>query len=243
MKIAQFIAMARDNPEQNYLAECSDMLGLTTYLTREFKKIAHDQDVHVYDAKFITREKSHQIDDESRRASYGGTGYQHFIITKLQDLPAESVGPLLKTVEEAKYSRFIFQAQHVPAKVYTLKSRATAVKIPFITENGILAAIKARNLDAGEVQREKLWDGTLDGSLQALNSRLKTKEIRKKLSQKRQGMSDVYDSEELMDSPVLDRVIKEVEPSLTDYLQRVGTESPDAITLKRRLALLYCVLK
>lgn len=82
----------------------------------------------------------------------------------LQKLPAESVGPLLKVTEDAKWSRFIFQAQTVPKKLYTLRSRSSVVSLPFFTKDVVLANLNGMNFVAHykrlrNRQETYFWEG------------------------------------------------------------------------------------
>lgn len=126
-------------------------------------------DVNFLDAGGITKERARQLEEEARKAPRGNSPLSHVVISKLQDLPAESVGPLLKVVEEAKYARFIMQAQALPPKVRTLMSRAQVIRLPFLTKRVVLGNLSAMNYDAKTVDQLGLWDGTLSGTLALLS--------------------------------------------------------------------------
>ena len=100
------------------------------------------EDMMFFDAEGLSKDRAREIENEARAAPRGGSACQTFFIYSLQKLPVESVGPLLKVTEDAKWSRFIFQAQTVPKKLYTLRSRSSVVSLPFLSKDVVLANLK-----------------------------------------------------------------------------------------------------
>lgn len=191
MKVSLFLDLLKDTSRTNYYVECSDDLGLGDLITRSFKGKIAPEDVHRYSASEITMEKAHQIEKDSRLAP-SRSPINQFYIYKLQELSAASAAPLLKAVEEAKYSRFLFQAQVNPRKIMTLRSRSTVIKLPFLTKSVVLANIKAKQLDAKAVDELNLYDGTLAGSIRNLNMKDATVEIKREYSKGARGLVALF---------------------------------------------------
>jgi len=210
MRVGEFLKLLGQPGRINYFVICADELGLLTFLQGALATIASTEDIHYYDAEGITKEKARQIEAEARLASRAGSPLQHFFIYSLQKLPGESAGPLLKAVEEAKYARFIFQAQSVPRKIRTLMSRASVVHLPFLSKDVVLANLKAKNLDARTADRLGLWDGTLGGTERALAMKDATVEIRRETRRGLRGLTVLY-SKETLGSPAF-------EPTVLGYL-------------------------
>lgn len=134
MQITAFLKMVKQQGRLNFFAVAPDQLGLRSFLGPvALNHISDPKDQYFFNAKGITKEKARQIEEEARKAPKGGSALQHFFIYSLQNLPTDSVGPLLKAVEDAKYSRFIFQTQSVPKKIRTLQSRSSVVHLPFMS--------------------------------------------------------------------------------------------------------------
>lgn len=197
MKIQDFLKIVGQRGRLNYFVLCPDELGLSLLLQGALSAIAVPEDIHFHDAEGITKEKARQIEAEARLASRGGSELQHFFIYSLQKLPADSTGPLLKAVEDARYARFIFQAQSTPRKIHTLMSRSSVVKLPFLTKAMVLANLKAMNHDAKLADDLNLYDGTLAGTIRALGMKDTLVSIRREMSRGLRGISAVYTPEVL----------------------------------------------
>lgn len=178
---------------------CPDDLGLSLLLQGALSPVANTEDIFFYDAGQITREKARQIEVETRFAPRGSSKLQHFFIYSLQKLPTMSVGPLLKTVEDAKYARFIFQAQSAPRKIHTLMSRCSTVRLPFLPKKTVLANLSSMNQDARTADENDLYDGTLAGTLKALSMKDTMAAIKREMKRGQRGMAAVY-SPEVLDS-------------------------------------------
>jgi len=178
---------------------CPDELGLSLLLQGALAPIAAAEDIHFYDGEGITREKARQIEAEARLGARGGSELQHFFLYSLHKLPTDSVGPLLKAVEDAKFARFIFQAQATPRKIYTLMSRSAVVRLPFLSKEMVLANLKAMNHDAKTADELKLYDGTLAGTIRALGMKDTTMLIRREMAKGLRGIAGTF-SEEVLGS-------------------------------------------
>jgi len=187
----------------NYLVVCPDELGLSLLLQGALKKIAVAEDIQFLDAENITKAKARQLEIDARSASRGGSDLNHFFIYRLQYLPTDSVGPILKAVEEAKYSRFIFQAQNVPRKVRTLMSRSSVVRLPFLSKRVVLGNMKAMNHDARTADRMNLYDGTLGGTIKSLAGRDAIIGIQRDLKRGMRGLVGMYNPD-ILNSLVFD---------------------------------------
>lgn len=212
MKIGQFFGLITAAPSSNFLAVAPDNLGLLSQLPNVLERVAASEDIHLFKAKAITKEKARQIEDLARKAPIGGSEQQHVFIYGLQDLPTDSVGPLLKAVEDAKFTRFLFQAQGVPKKVETLASRSSIVELPFLPKAMVLANMKKQKKDARTVDEMNLYDGTLDGSVKALRMKDTLTRIRTDLKTGRKGMASLT-SEKVLGSLAFDTAVTGV---LTD---------------------------
>jgi len=192
MKVQDFLKLVAKPERENLAAITADELGLGLLLLAALAPIANPEDVHFFDAENITKEKARQIEVEARLGARGGSRLGHFYVYKLQRLPTDSAGPLLKAVEEAKSARFIFQAQATPRKIQTLLSRSTTVRIPFLTRKMVLGNMKALNHDAKTADQLNLYDGTLAGTIKALQTKDSITEIQRSLRQGMRGLSALY---------------------------------------------------
>ena len=162
----------------------------------------------------------------------GSSDHSYFIIQSLQNLPTDSVGPLLKAVEEAKYSVFIFQAQTITRAVRTLLSRSILVKLPFMSKKVVLGNMQALHYDARTADELGLYDGTLSGTIRAVSMKDTMMGIRRDLRLGARGLG-VTLSDDVVGSLAFDSAVgpllKEEEFS---YLKR--DSSPD----RRRLVVM-----
>lgn len=125
-------------------------------------------------------------------ASRTGAQFSHFFIYSLQKLPKDSVGPLLKAVEEAKFARFIFQSQSVPRKVQTLMSRSSVVKLPFLPRKLVFFNMKVTNHDAKTADDLGLYDGTLGGTIRALGMKDSMTSIKREMKKGTRGLAALF---------------------------------------------------
>jgi len=176
---------------------CSNELGLSLLLQGALSVIAVPEDIEFHDAENITKEKARQIEVAARLASRGGSELNHFFIYNLQNLPVNSTGPILKAVEESKYSRFIFQAQSIPRKIRTLMSRSSVVRLPFLSKQVVLGNMKALNYDARTADQLGLYDGTLAGTIKALSGKDAIIEIQRDMKRGLRGLTAMFNSEVL----------------------------------------------
>lgn len=176
----------------NFFVICPDNLGLNLLLTGALSPIASSEDLYFYDASNITKEKARQIEEEARFGPRAGSPLSHFFIYSTQQLPSDSVGPLLKAVEESKFSRFIFQSQYDPPKIHTLMSRSSVVRLPFLSKRAVLANMKAMHLDARAADTLDLYDGTLSGTVLNLKMKDTLTEIRRETKKGLRGQAALY---------------------------------------------------
>ena len=195
MKIQQFLTMVSKPGRTNYLVVCSNELGISLLLQGALSAIAVPEDIEFHDASNITKEKARQIEVAARLASRGGSELNHFFIYNLQNLPTDSTGPLLKAVEEGKYSRFIFQTQSIPRKIRTLMSRSSVVKLPFLSKAIVLGNMKALAHDARTADQLDLYDGTLAGTIRALAGKDAIVEIQREMKRGLRGLVGMYNPE------------------------------------------------
>lgn len=241
MNIRDFLRLVGQPGRSNYFIVCSDDLGIPLLLQGALSPIAATDDVYYYDAEQITKEKARQIEAEARMAPRGGSALSHFYIYSLQKLPTDSVGPLLKATEEAKYSRFIFQAQAVPPKVHTLMSRSSVVRLPFLSKKAVLGNMKALNHDARTADQLNLYDGTLGGTIRALGMKDTMTEIKREIPRGMRGVAALFDKNVLTSlafEPATDSLLSPAERSFV----RVGGGTEGVMSLARKRIALYKAL-
>lgn len=197
MKIQEFLKLVGEPGRTNYFVVCPDDLGLNTLLPKALRRLASPEDYRAVDATDLTKERARQLERECRLAPRASSDHTHFFVSRLQKLNSESVGPLLKAAEEAKYARFIFQAQFVPRKIQTLMSRSSVVRLPFLSKSIVLANIKAMNYDAKTVDHLNLYDGTLGGTVKALQMKDTMLSIRREMSNGMKGLPAMMGTEVL----------------------------------------------
>jgi len=188
MGIRDFLKVLEQSGRLNIFVVCADDLLTNEIVRIALAKVANMEDIQMIAAAGISKEKARQIEVDARFAPRAGSTLQHFFIYGLQDLPADSVGPLLKAVEEAKYSRFIFQAQSLPRKIHTIMSRSSVIKLPFMTRSMVLSNLKHLHLDARTVQEMNLYDGTLGGAIRALSMKDTLSAFRREAAQGLRGL-------------------------------------------------------
>lgn len=194
----------------NFFVEAPDQLGLTALLPKYLEQIASPVDIHVLDAGTLTKDRARSLEKEARFAPQGSSEKTHFLIYGMQRLPAASVGPLLKVVEESRYARWIFQAQISAKWLNTLKSRSTVVKLAFLAKKTVMGNLRRMNLDAAAAEKANLYDGTLTGTVRALNMRETLINLRKAVTEGSRGLVTLYGADALgslaFDTAVLDNL-------------------------------------
>lgn len=235
MKIKEVLKWIEERPAQNFFVVAPDALGFQMLLVPTLKKIAALGDVYYYDARALLKDRVREIEREARMAPVGSSNESHFVIRGVQNLNAESVGPLLKVVEEAKTARFIFQAQWEPKKIWTLQSRSVVLRVPFFSEKVVLANLDALKQDAAVVAEQGLYDGTLDGTTQALAMKDSIAEIHRLQEGGMRSLTSLL-STDVVSSLAFKRA---VEPSLEEeeiaYLRRGDSLDRKRIVLYLRV--------
>lgn len=243
MKIQDFLRLVSQPGRRNYFVQCSDDLGIILLLQGALSGIAAADDISFYDAESVTKEKARQIEAEARLAPRGGSQLSHIYIYSLHKLPADSVGPLLKATEEARYSRFIFQAQSTPAKIHTLMSRSSVVKLPFLSRKAVLGNLKAMNHDARTADQLGLYDGTLSGTIRALSMKDSMMELKRSLQQGFRGIAALYRPDVLTGlafEPAVDQIMT---PEEKAFMNRgLGDDKNTLIGVSRKRIALYHAL-
>jgi len=197
MKLKEFLSLVAKPGRNNYTMVAPDLLLPPKLLLSALQPIARPEDFHVHYAPNITKEKARQIEEEAHYAPQGGSALQHFFIWGLQDLPSESAGPLLKTVEEAKSARFIFQTTQPSKKTQTLLSRSFVVRMSFLSNDVVLANLQAMRQDAKIARELKLCDGTLGGTIRNLGMKDTLTAIRREIDKGQEGIPALYHEDTL----------------------------------------------
>lgn len=255
MKTTDFLRLVAQPGRTNYFVVCSDDLGLGTFLQGALGPIASADDVIFYDAADITKEKARQIEQEARYAPRGGSQLNHFFVYGTQKIPADSVGPLLKAVEEARFTRFIFQAQSTPKKIHTFMSRCSVAHLPFLTKKTVLGNIRVSNLDARTADQLDLYDGTLAGTIRALSMKDSMIEIRREMTRGLRGIAALFGPSVLQSlafEPATDELFDDQEKAFlrrgTTDTQTEGPTQEETVAKgflhdKRRIALYSALLR
>lgn len=224
MQVKAFLTLVESGHRANYFVVAPDQLGLHLLLPRSLEKVAAKEDIHFYDAAGVTKDKARQLEKESRKAPVGSSEFTYFVITGLQNLPTDSVGPLLKAVEEAKYAVFVFQAQSIPRAVRTILSRSILVNLPFLSKKVVLGNMQALHYDARTADELGLYDGTLAGTIRAVSMKDTLLSIRRDMRLGARGLASTQ-SDEVIGSLALDAAIA---PLLSQrevsYLKRDSNE-------------------
>lgn len=232
MQIKTFLNLLESGRKSNYFIQAPDQLGLQLLLPKSLSKVASGEDIHFFEAANVTKEKARQIEKEARKAPVGSSDFSYFIIQGLQNLPVDSVGPLLKAVEEAKYSMFIFQAQVIPRFVRTLLSRSILVKLPFLSKRVVLGNMQSLHYDARTADDAGLYDGTLSGTIRAVSMKDTMQSIRRDLRLGARGLPSTM-SDDVIGSLAFDAAVGPLlSAKETQYLKK--DNSPE----RRRLVML-----
>lgn len=237
MKIQDFLKLVARPERANYAAICADELGLGLLLQGVLAPIAFAEDIQFFDAETITKEKARQIEADARLAPRSGSQLNHFFIYHLQRLPPDSTGPLLKAVEEARFSRFIFQTQGTPRHIRTLLSRSMTAQLPFLPRKVVLGNMKALNHDAKTADQLNLYDGTLGGTINALAAKDTITEIQRELKRGVRGLTALF-SPEILGSLVFNTATyNHLNQSERAFVRRGRTGSKAGYAARQKLAL------
>jgi hypothetical protein len=211
MKLKELLKTIGDATKGNFFLVAPDNLGLEPFLARALRATTAPEDQHTYDATHLTKEKARQVEAEARRGPRGGSARSHFYLYRLQALPTDSVGVLLKAVEEARFARFTFQAQTTPRKLRTLMSRSMVHHLPFLS----------------------LWDGTLGGTQRILAIRDAYTALRRELKAK-SGM--VLMADENLESGAFDAAVTtNLETAARRFLENGKTKARQKLAIHYHL--------
>lgn len=200
-------------------------------MPKALKKVAADEDVNILDGAQLTKEKARQVEEEARRAPRAGSPLNHMFIYNLARIPNDSVGPLLKAVEEAKFTRFIFQTQVRTRGLNTLASRSTVILLPFLSRKVVLGNMTVMNLDAKTADEQGLYDGTLSGTIKALNMRETAGALKREAGRGVRGLAYLY-TQEALDSIAFDPVMAQVmDKKEQAFLRRNKTRARQKVAL------------
>lgn len=231
MILQQFLKVIAQQPGSNFFVTAPTNLGLTMMIQGALSGVANKEDVYFHAAETLTKEKVLQLEREARLAPRGSSKHSHFYVYGCEVLPRSSIGPLLKVVEEARFARFIFQAQGEQGFLGTIKSRCSEVSLPFLSKRVVMGNLKALNYDTLAVERLGLYDGTIEGTVKALATKDTTMEIRRELERGARGAAVLLD-DEVVQSPALVGILREkATREERSFLARGDTES------RRRLVL------
>jgi len=220
LRIQEFLRIVNYPDRTNFFVICANDLGLGMLLPRTLKKIASPEDYTAYQAENVTKAKAREIEAEARKAPRAGSQLSHVFVAGMEKLPTDSAGPLLKAAEEARWTRFIFQAQDIPEKLHTLMSRSNVVRLPFLSRKAVLGNLQRLNYDAKTVDRLNLYDGTLDGSIRTLVMKDMVIEIRRELKGGSRGLTSLF-SNEIVNGLALTPAIKDkVLPEELEFMKR-----------------------
>lgn len=220
MDVQKFLKRVVQDSETNFFVVCPDNLGLLSLLQGVLVSVANAEDIHSVPASALVKERVQQLEKDAHLGPRGSSERTHFFIYGMKDLPVESAGPLLKTVEESKFARFIFQTQAPRRKLSTIRSRCQIVQLPFLTKRVVLGTMKARDKDALTADRLGLYDGTLDGTEKALGVKDTVADIRRELKKGFRGLVTLL-SDEMINSLVFRQVVwPEMTDSEREFLER-----------------------
>jgi hypothetical protein len=233
MKLKELLKTIGDATKGNFFLVAPDNLGLEPFLARALRATTAPEDQHTYDATHLTKEKARQVEAEARRGPRGGSARSHFYLYRLQALPTDSVGVLLKAVEEARFARFTFQAQTTPRKLRTLMSRSMVHHLPFMSRTMVLGNLSALNLDAKQAEELSLWDGTLGGTQRILAIRDAYTALRRELKAK-SGM--VLMADENLESGAFDAAVTtNLETAARRFLENGKTKARQKLAIHYHL--------
>lgn len=235
MKIKDAVELVKISERTNYWILAPDNLGLNLILNKVLASIAPSEDLHFIDASTLTKERTRALERETRMAARGSSDYAIFFIYKMQNLSVESVAPLLKTVEDSKFARFIFQSQSLPRKIRTLMSRSSVIRLGFLSKAAVLANLKSLQFDAKSADQHNLWDGTLSGTISALQMREAFISMRKDLSLGARGLASLLQQEVVNSMCFLQATYPYMSPEERQYISRLDTAD------RRKMALILAM--
>ena len=103
-----FLQILEAQPSLHLMVEAPGSLGLELLLEKALKKIAASEDVQIYDCGSLSLDRLRDVLRGAQMAPRAGSSHNHLCFLNLQRLAPICVGPLLKSMEETIYSRFIF---------------------------------------------------------------------------------------------------------------------------------------
>lgn len=195
MKLGQFLQQLKNDHTSNYAVVCPDLLGLRQHLPKALAAGASEEDIHVVDAKVLNADGVRLLEEEANRAPRGSSNKTHFFIFSGHVLSSALVAPLLKVMEEAKRARFIFQLQEETQATKALCSRMTRVRLAFMSKDVVIGNLQRMNVDVGAIDRLNLYDGTLEGTAQAIGMRDAVVSARREMKRGARGLAVALNGE------------------------------------------------
>jgi hypothetical protein len=220
---------------QNVFIVAPDRLGLTDLVVDELRKVFSFSDVVSNPAPrgLGAKDWVRSIEQDAHKAPRGGGERTHYFMYGMGSLPVECVGPMLKVLEESRYSRFILQSSVSCPKLSTLQSRCMTCRIPFYSRREVGGVLKCvARLDIEPMDEFDLYDGTIEGTTQALLERDDFLSVRKELTGRGSLalMSDDFCQSDREGNPPV-KYTQFVEPRLTREEREYAT-----LPTRRRLA-------
>lgn len=195
MKLAEFLKQLKNDHTTNYVVVCPDLLGLRQYLPKVLASGASEEDIHVVDAKTLNADGVRMLEAEANRAPRGSSNKNHFFIFSGHVMSGSLAAPLLKVMEEAKRARFIVQLQEETRATRALCSRLTKVSLAFMTRDAVVGNLQRKNVDVAAVDRFGLYDGTLEGTEQAIGMRDAVVSARREMKRGARGLAVALNGE------------------------------------------------
>jgi len=229
--IKDFLQLVKKNRRANYFVVCPPTAGLGVILRNVLDEVANTNDLYFEEAKDFSVERARVIARQVSMRPVGGSNYSHVVISNVEKLPLDCVGPLLKAVEESVSGNFYFQASSIPSKVFTLASRSMVFRLPFLTKAQVYGNLQAMGVDVYTLSKRGLYDGTLLGSMSLLaNSDIQAR-LDRAVKMGGRGLEPLLE-EELLDSLLFPRMVAREDVRAGLYLER-----EDSVVRRRFVAL------
>jgi hypothetical protein len=220
MNVHDFLTLVKNGGRSNYMVVCPDNLGVTDPLViwAALAPGTAKGDVYFHNAQHINVTRAREIAREAYLKARCGSELNVYVVSSLQKLAENSVAPLMNAVEGAESSRFIFQTQSTPKKIYTLMSRSRVIRLAFTSRSAVLASMPDH--DAKIVAEFDLYDGTVSGALRDLPLKGTLTDVKAQLSKGLKGLPALF-NQKVMSSGALEVALNDMlTPEEREFVRR-----------------------
>jgi hypothetical protein len=168
MKINSFFRLVVESSQSHLTVVCPESLGVNSSLRKVLNRISNHHDQIFVNAQGLTVSEAKDLINQTSFSPKGCSDRTHVFVFNTERISRLIVSILLKSVEESKCCRWIFQTSYLREDVLPVFSRTKVCHIPFLSRKVVLANLQKSGKDASSVDELNLYDGTIDGTIEGL---------------------------------------------------------------------------